>query len=89
MLCCFGKNKKNKGVVWFAVIALGAIVALGYTFHWPIVTNYWWILILLLCPIMHLTMMGHEGEQKGRGGYGGHGQRGENKRPHDRHGCCH
>lgn len=43
-------------------IILGILVTVlvaGFTFKWPAVTQGWPILILLMCPLMHL-FMGHD-----------------------------
>lgn len=77
MQCCSGKNRPW---LWIAIVALVALVVLGYYFQWPVITNYWWMFIILLCPLMHLFM-----------GHGGH----EERSPHnhepkkDGHSCCH
>lgn len=60
MGCCM-----NKRMLIFVLIGVAVFVGLAYAFQWKAVLGYAPFLIFLLCPLMHVFMMG---------GHGDHGQ---------------
>jgi len=57
MGCCM-----NKRMLLFVLIGVAVFVGLAYAFQWKAVLGYAPFLIFLLCPLMHVFMMGGHGD---------------------------
>jgi len=80
MFCC-----KNSKTIWVFTALIIGLVAVGYYLKWPLITNNLWILVILVCPLMHLFM--------GHGGHEAHeassAQNKTQKPKQHEGGCCH
>lgn len=53
----------NKRLLLLIVLGFISVLGLAYVYHWQVILAYSPFLLMLMCPLMHLFMMG---------GHGGH-----------------